>query len=97
MSFSGKQMHNHLFIQRVLCAAHSVMSDSLQLYIACQAPLSMEFSKPESWSGLPFPTPWDLPDPRMEHPSPALTGRFFTTAPPGKPIQYTLTKCLLDI
>ena len=31
--------------------------------VACQPPLSMEFSRQESWNGLPFPSPWDLPDP----------------------------------
>ena len=58
--------------------------------VALQAPLFMEFSRQEYWSGLPFPTPEDLPDPGMEPESlasPALAGRFFTTAPPGKP-QY---------
>ena len=48
-----------------------------------------EFSRPEFFrSGLPFLTPGDLPNPGMEPvslPSPALAGRFFTTAPPGKP------------
>ena len=34
---------------------------------------------------LPFPSPGDLPDPRIELESPALAGGFFTTAPPGKP------------
>ena len=34
---------------------------------------------------LPFPSPGDLPDPQIELMSPALTGRFFTTEPPGKP------------
>ena len=34
--------------------------------IACQAPLSMEFSRQEYWSGLPFPTPGDLPDPGIQ-------------------------------
>ena len=55
-----------------------------------QAPLSMEFSRQECWSGLPCP-PGDLPDPGIEPMSlmsPALAGRFFTTEPPGKPI-YT--------
>ena len=54
---------------------------------AHQAPLSMEFSRQKYWSGLPFPTPWDLPDPGLEPGSlvsPALAGRFFTAAPPGK-------------
>ena len=50
-----------------------------------QAPLLMEFSKQEYWSGLPFPTPGDLPNPGIEPMSPALAGRFFTTTPPGKP------------
>ena len=57
--------------------------------VAHQAPLSMEFSRQEYWSGLPFPTPGDLPHPGTESKSlasPALVGRFFTTAPPGKPL-----------
>ena len=52
--------------------------------VACQAPLSMEFSRKEYWSGLPFPPPGDLPDLGIEPSSPALAGRFFTTEPPGK-------------
>jgi len=50
----------------------------------------MEFSGLEYWSGLSFPTPGDLPHPGIEPmslESPALAGRFFTTAPPGKPIR----------
>ena len=46
--------------------------------------LSMEFSRQEDWSGLPFPSPEDLPDPGIEPTSPILTGGFFTTEPPGK-------------
>ena len=52
--------------------------------VAHQAPLSMEFSRQEYWSGLPLPTPGDLPDPGIKHTSRALAGGFFTTAPPGK-------------
>ena len=52
--------------------------------IALQAPLSMRFSKQEYWSGLPFPSPRDLPYPGIELKFPALTGRFFTTEPPGE-------------
>ena len=56
--------------------------------VAYQAPLSMGFSRQESWSGLPCP-PWgDLPDPGIEPASltsVTLEGRFFTTEPPGKP------------
>ena len=50
--------------------------------VACQAPLSMGFSRQEYWSGLPFPSPVDLPNPGIEATSlmsPALAGRFFTT------------------
>ena len=43
------------------------MSESVTSWtIACQSPLSMEFSRQEYWSELPFPPPGDLPDPRME-------------------------------
>ena len=53
--------------------------------VACQAPLSVEFSRQEYYSGLPFPLPGSLPDPEIEPASPALAGGFFTTEPPGKP------------
>ena len=56
-------------------------------YIACHAPLSVGFPRKEFWSGLPFPSPWDLPDQGIEPISfafPALAGRFFTTESPGK-------------
>jgi len=48
----------------------------------------MGFSKKEYSSGLPFHPAGDLPKPGIEPVSPALSGRFFTTEPPGKPI-YT--------
>ena len=56
--------------------------------VARQHPLSMKFSGQEYWSGLPFPTPGNLPDPGIEPVSPeapALAGRFFTTESPGSP------------
>ena len=40
--------------------------------VACQAPLPIGFSRQEYWSGLPFPSPGDLHDPRIEPRSPAL-------------------------
>ena len=65
--------------------AHSVVSDSVTPWtVARQAPLSMEFSRQEYWSGLLFPSPGDLPDPGIESvspESPALAGRFFTIVP----------------
>ena len=48
--------------------------------VACQAPLSLGFSRQEYWSGLPCPPPGDLPNPGIEPASPALAGRFFTTS-----------------
>ena len=51
--------------------------------IAYQAPPSMGFSRQEYWSGLPFPSPGDLPDPGIESTSltsPALAGRFFSSS-----------------
>ena len=53
--------------------------------IGHQAPMSMGFSRQEHQSGLPFPSPEDLPDPGMEAMSPALAAGFFTTEPPGRP------------
>ena len=50
-----------------------------------QAPLSVRFLRQEYWSGLPFPSPGNLPDLQIEPTSPALAGRFFTTEQPGKP------------
>ena len=55
---------------------------------AHQAPVSMEFSRQEYWSGFSVPTPGNLPDPGIESKSLesfALAGGFFTTAPCGKP------------
>ena len=51
--------------------------------VACQASLSMGFSRHEYWNGLPFLSPGDLPDPGIKPASPvspALAGKFFTTS-----------------
>ena len=58
--------------------------------VACQAPLSMGFSRQEYWTGLPCPPSGDLPDPGIKPTSLlslALAGRFFTTVPSRKPQQ----------
>ena len=60
-----------------------VMTDSFSAPMDCQAPLSMGYSRQEYWSGLPFPPLGDLSDSGIELASPALTGGFFTTEPPG--------------
>ena len=53
--------------------------------VACQAPLSMGFLRQEYWSGLPFPSPGDLPDPGIKPGSPAFQADALTSEPPGKP------------
>ena len=50
-----------------------------------QAPLSMEFSRQEYWSGLPFPSPGDLPDPGIKPRCPVLQEVSLPAEPPGKP------------
>ena len=54
--------------------------------VAHQAPLSMEFSRQESWSGLPLPSPGGLPNPGIELKSLSLAGGPLSLLPPGKPL-----------
>ena len=58
--------------------------------VAYQASLFMGFSRQEYWSGLPFPSPGDLPDPGTEPRSPALEADALTSEPPGKPFKTML-------
>ena len=59
--------------------------------VAHQAPPSMGFSRQEYWSGLLFPSPGDLPYPRIEPGSPALEEDALTSEPPGTAIKGQLT------
>ena len=52
--------------------------------VTCQAPLSIGFSRQKYWSGLPFPSPGDLPDPGIEPRSPALQADSLLTELQGK-------------
>ena len=52
--------------------------------VAYQAPPSMGFSRQECWTGLPFPSPRDVPDPGIEPRSPALQADALLSEPPGK-------------
>ena len=61
--------------------------------VACQAPLSMEFSRQEYCSGLPFPSPGDLANPGIEPRSPTLQADSLPAVPQGKP-QKTLVVSL---
>ena len=69
--------------------------------VAYQAPQSMEFSRQEYWSGLPFPSPGDLPNPGIEPRSPALQADALPYEPPGKLkillYHYNLSKGYLKI
>ena len=53
--------------------------------VACLVPVSMGFCRQEYWSGLPFPSPGDLPDSGSEPRSPALQADYLPTKPLGKP------------
>ena len=72
---------------RLLLFSCQVLSDSMD----CSMSGSMRFSKQEYWNVLPFPSPGDLPKPRIEPVSLALAGRFFTTEPPREPFRHTCT------
>ena len=64
----------------------SVVSNSVIPWtVACQAPLSMGFSRYEYWSGLPFPSPGDLPDPGIEPGSLTMEADSVPSEPPAKP------------
>ena len=58
--------------------------------VACQAPLSVEFSRQELWSGLPFPPPRDLPDPGIKSRSPAFQADSLPSEPLGNPTLYRI-------
>ena len=64
--------------------------------VVYQAPLSMGFSRQGYLSGLPFPTPGNIPNPGIKLTSlafPTWAGRFFTGAPPGKPKFWSCLLC----
>ena len=60
--------------------------------MACQASLSIGFSRQEYWSGLPFPSPGDLPDSGIKHGSPALQTDSLPPEPPGKTIAFLVVE-----
>ena len=95
----GKQMMQGILLKRIKHSFKDILTLCVQLFetpwtVVCQAPLSIGFSRQEYWSGLPFFSPGEPPDPRVELiplASPALAGRLFTTAPPGKPHEHVLS------
>ena len=76
-----------LLSKRVKSLSHVQLFATLWT-VTYQAPLSVGFSRQEYWSGLPFPSPGDLPDPGIEPGSPALQADALTSEPPGKPKKY---------
>ena len=82
--------HHHFLCVCVyvcVCALSRVCLFMTPWTIAHQAPLSLGLSREEYWSGLPFPSSEDFPNPGIKHRSlvsPEMAGRFFTTEPPGK-------------
>ena len=105
------KFHTNMKLPYLLSSSvsHSVLSDSLgTMYwtVAHQAPLFMEFSRQEYWSGLPFPFPGDLPDPGIKPRSPALQAdslpsglqESITRAPPsffpGYHLNVSKSSCL---
>ena len=80
-----KRPHNQMYVN---CVCVLVLS-CVRLFatpwtVACQSPLSMEFSKREYWTGLPFPSPGDLPNPGLKPRSPALQADSLPSEPPGR-------------
>ena len=78
-TYSSDQLHQNLLDRgreiKAMCSLTTAISDSaIPWIVAHQAPLSMGFPRQEYWSGLPFPSPGDLPHPGIEPESPALAG-----------------------
>ena len=70
--------------------SRSVMFDSATVWtVAHQVPLFMEFFRQEYWSGLPFLSPGDLPDPGIKPPSPALQADSLPLSHLGSPLLIT--------
>ena len=68
-----------------VCVLSHVQLFATPWTVDCQAPPFMGFPRQEYWSGLPFPSPGNLPEPHMETHISCLAGGFFTTDASGKP------------
>ena len=80
-SFNTYLFHHIMQIALCTCVTHSVVSDSVTPWtVAHLVALSMEFTRQEYWSGLPLPSPEDLPDPGS-----TLQADSLQSEPPGKP------------
>ena len=68
--------------ESIICFSH-IRLCATPWTVACQAPLSMGFPRQEYWSGVPFPSPGDLPNPGIEPTSSALQADSLQSEPPG--------------
>ena len=95
------EIHSSMYIRCVcVCVCVQALSHVWHFVtpwiVACQFPLSMGLSRQEYCSGLPFPSPGDLPDPGIKPISPCIAGGFPTAEPPGKPIYLRCHSLLLQ-
>ena len=88
LTLKARTSSKNILCSMVCCLVAQLCPDSVNLWtVALQVPLSVGFPRHEYRSGLPLPSPGDLPDPGIETVSlayPALAGRFFTSESPGK-------------
>ena len=105
-SLGFSHLFNFFYIYVCVCVCVCAMSWSVMpksvipWTITCQTALSMEFSRQESWSELPFPSPGNLSNPETKFTSSAtfaLAGRFFTTEPPGTSIIWIISMRCSDL
>ena len=85
----SKNIYSVVYLCWATLSLHLYPNLSTLWTIAHQVPLSMGFPRQECWSGLPFPSPGDLPNPGIQPVSLALAGGFFTAEPPRKPQDIT--------
>ena len=86
IQIESKYRRSYLSSLAIVCQVASLMSDSATLWtVAGQAPLSVGFSRQEYWSGLPFPSPGDLPNSGIKPRSLALQVNSLSLSHLGSP------------
>ena len=85
----GKNMKEHICVHAQLLQLHPTLCDSID-YSQPGSSVHQIFFRQEYWSGLQLPSPGDLPDPGIKPVSPALTGGFFNSEPPGLVNSYDI-------
>ena len=91
MSVASPSYENQNCFQKPMKLLSRVQLFAIPWTVASQAPLSMEFSRQEYWSGLPFPSPGDRPNPGIKPRSPALQADALPSELPGKPQHYQIS------